>query len=779
MGRRQSFKPNHAPSGGWGSLRSLGNILWREGVPVSGALTLLQQNKPAGFQCVSCSWSKPGNPLMFEYCENGAKATAWETTTARTGPDFFARHSVTDLLGWEDYALEQAGRLTHPMRYDPLTDHYVPVSWEVAFAGIGRELRALSPDDVTFYASGRASLETSYMYGLLARMYGTNNLPDSSNMCHESTSVALPASIGVPVGTTTLEDFAQTDCLFFFGQNAGSNSPRMLHQLQHASKRNAPIVTFNPLRERGLERFANPQSPGEMLAGQSTRISSQYHQVKTGGDVSAITGICKALFALDDAAQATGTKRVLDSAFIEQHTLGFADFAAFVRKQDWPGIERRSGLSRNALEAAAAVYARANAVIGVYGMGLTQHRAGVQAVQQVANLLLLRGNIGKPGAGICPVRGHSNVQGQRTVGISEKPELVPLDRLAAQFGFEPPRKKGKNTVEVCEAVIAGSMRGFIGLGGNFIRAVPERTLMEPAWRGLRLSVQIATKLNRSHLVPGEVTYLLPCRGRIEIDRQASGPQAVSIEDTSSCIHGSRGMREPASPYLLSEAAIVAGIAKHTLPPNPKLDWDAWTGDYGLVRDAIAETYPKEFWEFNRRMWEPGGFYRQIAARQRVWNTRSGKANFIAPDGLDEDSDMPEAGPLVFRLMTLRSNDQFNTTVYGYDDRFRGVSGTRMVVFINRNDIDRLGLREGQMVSLQTVAKDGIDRILHGFRVTPYNIPDGCLGAYYPETNALLPLWHYATGSKTPAAKSIPVRILSGSDGPPEVAHAVAQGSSVR
>ena len=773
MNRKQSFKPYNAPAGGWGSVNSLRNILLREGVPVSGALALMEQNKPTGFQCVSCSWSKPANPLAFEYCENGAKATAWEITTARVTPEFFAEHTVGELREWEDYDLEQAGRITHPMRYDHGQDKYLPVSWESAFAEIGQELRALEPNQVAFYASGRASIEASYMYALLARMYGTNNLPDSSNMCHESTSVALPKSIGVTVGTTTLEDFEKTDGIFFFGQNVGSNSPRMLHQLQAASRRDVPIVTFNPLRERGLERFANPQSPKEMLGGQSTRISTQYHQVKTGGDIAAIAGICKAIFALDDKAQAEGAPRVLDTKFIAEETHGFEAFEAYIRAQPWDKLVLRAGLSQNALEAAAAVYARCDAVLGIYGMGITQHRAGVQAVQQIVNLLLLRGNIGKPGAGVCPVRGHSNVQGQRTVGISEKPHMVPLDRMRDQFGFEPPRDTGVNTVEACEAIIDGRMRGFIGLGGNFLRAVPERSLMEPAWQRLRLNVQVATKLNRNHLVPSEVNYLLPCRGRIEIDEQATGKQAVAIEDTSSCIHGSRGMREPASPHLLSEPAIIAGIARATLPHNPKLDWDAWVGDYSLVRDAIAESYPKDFHDFNQRLWEPGGFFRGNAARSRHWNTDTGRANFAVPDSLDEDEDMPGEGPQVFRLMTLRSNDQFNTTIYGYDDRFRGVNGTRMVVFINRLDMDRLGLTEGQMVGLQTVASDGVDRTMQGFRVTPYNIPEGCLGAYYPETNVLLPVWHYALESKVPAAKSIPVRILAPDAATPNVQAAAA------
>ena len=759
MQQKTAFKPYKSPSGGWGSARSLGNILRREGVLASGALALTRQNKVDGFQCVSCAWSKPAHALPFEFCENGAKATAWEITAHRCTPEFFARHSVTELLNWADYDLEQAGRLTQPLRYDAASDRYLPVAWDTAFAEIGRELRAIEDrNSVVFYSSGRCSNEASYLYALFARLYGNNNLPDSSNMCHETTSVALPESIGVPVGTVTLDDFATTDCIMFFGQNPGSNSPRMLHALQHASERGVPIIAYNPLRERGLERFVNPQSPVEMLTGKSTRIASQYHQVKAGGDLAALAGICKALVEADDQARADGAAALLDHGFIAAHTHGFDSFVGWLRRQSWDELARRSGLDRAAMEATAATYARARAAIGIYGMGLTQHRAGVETVRMLVNLLLLRGNIGRSGAGICPVRGHSNVQGQRTVGITEKPALVPLDRLAEQYGFEPPRQHGTNTVEACEAVLAGKVRAFVMLGGNFVRAIPDRNRMEPAWRRLRLTVNVATKLNRSQLVHGEVSFILPVLGRIEVDRQASGPQALSMEDSLACIHGSRGVRAPASPHLISEVKLVAELAKATLPPNPKVPWDAWVDDYSRIRAAISETYPDTFHDYERRMWQPGGFHRKLPARERVWKTSTGKANLVTPRGLDEDKDMPETGHDVLRMITLRSNDQFNTTVYGYTDRFRGIHGTRMVVLMNRDDIERLGLAEGEEVTLRTESKDDVRRTMAGFRVTPYDIPSGCIGTYYPEANALLPLWHYAEGSKTPAAKSIPVVI---------------------
>jgi molybdopterin-dependent oxidoreductase alpha subunit len=755
--RHTKIEPYSGPAGGWGSVRSLFEQSVEQSAFPDGVAALPRQNKPKGFACVSCAWAKPAEPHVAEFCENGAKATFAELTRRRVGADFFARHSVSELQTWEDHDLEVQGRLTEPVRYDPVSDHYLPITWEEAFAAIGAELKALEPKSAVFYASGRASLEAAYLYQLFARVYGNNNLPDSSNMCHESTSVALPESIGVPVGTVHLEDFDETDCILFFGQNVGSNSPRMLHHLQEASRRNVPIITFNPLRERGLERFTNPQAPVEMLTGSETRISSSYHQVLAGGDTAAMMGLCKTLLALDDAeAERTGN-RVIDAGFIAQHTHGFEEFIALVRETPWSEIEAHSGLTQGELEASGTVYANAKATIGIYGMGLTQHKRGVETVQMLVNLLLLKGNIGRPGAGICPVRGHSNVQGQRTVGISEKPELVPLDTLAKLFGFEPPREKGLNTIETCEGVLNGSVKAFIGLGGNFVRAVPEREAMERAWRELRLTVQIATKLNRSHLINGKVAYLLPCLGRIEIDDQASGPQTVSVEDSTARIHASRALRRPTAKSLLSEPKIIAELAKATLPANPKLQWDAWASDYGLVRELIAQTYPTDFHDFNARMDTPGGFPRQLPAHKRVWKTKTGKANFKLPSALFAYFE-GERGDDVLRLITLRSNDQFNTTIYGYSDRFRGVEGTRMIVFMNKDDMARLGIPDGAEVTLSSAAGDGQLRRMSGFRVVTYNIPKGCCGGYYPECNALIPLWQHAEKSKVPAAKAVPVRV---------------------
>ncbi|HLI99239.1 MAG TPA: FdhF/YdeP family oxidoreductase [Bradyrhizobium sp.] len=754
MRQKVKVETYDAPAGGWGSLNAVVHILTQEEVAILGSEILLKQNKPGGFMCVSCSWAKPAKPHLFEFCENGAKATAWEITGKTVTPQFFSQHTLAELRGWSDHQLEEQGRLTTPMRYDWISDKYVPVAWELAFEEIGRELKALDSRKVIFYTSGRASLEASYMYQLFGRMYGSNHFPDSSNMCHETTSVALPEVIGSPVGTVLLEDFEHTDCIFFFGHNTTTNAPRMLHPLQEAAQRGVPIITFNPLRERGLERFTNPQNPLQMIVG-STRISTQYHQVRPGGDAAAMIGICKAVIEEDDAAISIGIHRIVDIDFIETHTSGFEEFAAFCREQRWDDLERASGLNREAMIDAANVYTKANAVIANYGMGITQHKHGVETTKMIVNLLLLGGNIGKPGAGISPIRGHSNVQGQRTVEISEKTKLVPLDRLAELYGFEPPRWDGLTTVDACQGIIKGEVEGFISLGGNFLRAVPERSLMEPAWSGLRLSVQIATKLNRSHLVPGEATYLLPCLGRIEIDEQATGAQAVSMEDSTACIHGSRGQRKPVAENLLSEPAIVAGLAKATLDRNPKLDWDAWVGDYSLVRDAIERTYPDQIKDFNRRMFEPGGFPRPLAARERKWKTPNGKANFTIPKFALRPP--PEEND-VFELMTMRADGQFNTTIYNEDDRFRGIHGGRYVIFMNPDDIAGLHLKPGDLITLSTVADDGVERSVGELQLVAYDIPRKAIAGYYPELNELIPLWHFAEGSKVPAAKSIPVRV---------------------
>ena len=749
-------RPEDQTAGGWGSLKGMASVLIRERANPAVLETLARQNKAEGHMCTSCAWGKPAHPHVFEFCENGAKATIWDLTADRCTPDFFARHTVTELLAWRDYDLEMQGRLTEPLRYDAATDKYLACGWHEAFADIGKALKALDPKSVVFYLSGKASLETSYLFGLFARIYGHNNLPDSSNMCHETTSVGLKQATGSSVGTCVLEDFDHCDAIFYFGQNPGTNSPRFLHPLQEAVKRGCKIITFNPVREAGLVQFINPQSPVEMLTGHGTALSHMYLQVRPGGDIAALMGLCKHVLAVDESRQAAGEPGVLDRGFLAQHTHGFEAFAAMAKVADWTEIETVSGLARADLERAADVYVAAERVIGVYGMGLTQHVHGTQCIGMFVNLLLLRGNIGRQGAGMSPVRGHSNVQGQRTVGISEKPELVPLDKLAELFEFDPPRDTGLNTVDACQGILDGSVKGFVSLGGNFVRAIPERVAMEKAWASMAVTVNVATKLNRSHLVHGRTAYLLPCLARPEEDVQASGSQSVSIEDTFSHIHGSIGKRMPAGSHLLSEPAIVAAMAKATLPAHPKWRWDAWVSDYRTVRDLIEETYPEQFCNFNARMFDKGGFYRGNKAHERIWETESGKAEFTHPTVMSALGVGDAPGR--YHLITMRSNDQFNTTIYGFSDRLRGLEGSRDIVLINLEDIARAGLKEGDIVSLISDAGDDVHREVPGLKVTPFNLPDGCVGGYYPEMNVLVPLWYHDQASKTPAFKGVPVRI---------------------
>jgi molybdopterin-dependent oxidoreductase alpha subunit len=744
------------PAGGIGALDAVERHLARQKVLVSGNRTLLSMNKPEGFDCPGCGWPDPKHTSSFEYCENGAKAVAWEATKKRVTAELFARHTVSELLHWSDFALENEGRLTEPMIYEPAQDRYVPIGWDKAFEVIGREMRKLSdPNQAEFYVSGRTSNEAAFMFQLFARAFGTNNFPDCSNMCHESTSVALPDSIGVPKGTVTLEDFSQADAIFIFGQNPGTNSPRMLNDLRAASLRGAQIVAFNPLRERSLERFASPQHVTDML--KPVPISTHYYQVRVGGDMAALKGMMKVVIAADDAAANTNGRRVLDLNFIAQHTHGFEALAEHIRALDWEEIEKESGLDRFQIEQAATVYMQSERVIAVWGMGITQHRTGVANIQQIINLLMLRGNLGRPGAGACPVRGHSNVQGDRTMGIYEKPKAAFLDGLKRAFGFEPPREWGHDVVEAIEAMDEGHAKAFIGLGGNLLLAAPDTDVTARAMRKVDLAVHIATKLNRGHLVHGKTTLLLPCLGRTEFDIQKSGRQSVTVEDAMSCVHASVGLNKPASEQLLSEVAIVCGMAKATLGDRYGIDWDSYVEDYDRIRDAIEATMPELFADFNAKIRQPGGFRLYSPVDYREWRTSTGKANFLIHEGLAEN-EMPEGRPEVLQLTTLRSHDQYNTTIYGMDDRYRGVYGQRMVVFINAKDRERLGFEPGAVVAMTTAVDDGIERRVGGFRLVDYNIPEGCCAAYYPETNPLVPLKRKALRSNTPTSKSVPVTL---------------------
>jgi molybdopterin-dependent oxidoreductase alpha subunit len=665
---------------------------------------------------------------------------------------------VSALWKMSDYALEGFGRLTHPMAYDAHSDTFQAISWEAAFERIGTTLRALpDPNMAEFYTSGRASNEAAFLYQLFVREFGTNNFPDCSNMCHEATSVGLPESIGVGKGTVTLEDFDHCDAIFSIGHNPGTNHPRMLGTLREVSLRHVPIVVFNPLPERGLERFTSPQSPAEMLTGKSTPIASTYYKLKIGGDIAVLKGIMKCLVATDEQLREGGNEGVLDHAFIAANTVGFEALAADVRGTSWADIENKSGLSRADIENAAAIYAKAKRVIVCYGMGVTQHKHGTENVQQIANLLLLRGNIGREGAGICPLRGHSNVQGDRTVGITEKPNAALIEGIARTYGFTAPSAHGHDAVEAIKAIRDGHSRVLIALGGNLAVAMSDPEATFAAMRKLDMAVHVATKLNRSHLILARESIILPCLGRTEADEQASGLQSVTVEDSMSMVHASQGTLKPASEHLRSEPAIVAGIAKATLPAS-KVDWDGLVGNYDLIRDGIESVFPI-FEDFNRRIREPGGFRLYIAASERQWATPDKRAHFLVARGVDED--LLATGEGVLALTTVRSHDQYNTTIYSLNDRYRGVTGRRDVVFIHPDDLAARGIKHGDRIdvlALGAEAGQGEAREVHGFIAVSFEIARGSVAMYYPEGNALVALENYDSKSGTPAYKSVAVTL---------------------
>lgn len=740
------------PAGGWDALKAVAGALVDQETVIEGGKTLMRANQPEGFDCPGCAWPDPKHTSSFEFCENGAKAVAWEATTKRATPDVFLRHTVSELLTWSDHQIEDLGRLTEPMAYDPADDHYKAISWGEAFARTAAGLQALEdPNEAEFYASGRASNEAAFLYQLLARRFGTNNFPDCSNMCHEPTSVGLPDSIGVGKGSVTLEDFDHADLILCFGHNPGTNHPRMMATLREASRRGATILAFNPLKERSLEKFASPQDPVEMATLSSTPIASAYFQVSIGGDAAFVQGMMKAVLALE----AQGGD-VLDRDFITEHTTGFDELVAHMEAMDWATIEAGCGLPRARIEEAAALYAKAKATILCYGMGLTQHRDSSGAVQQLVNLLLLKGNIGRPGAGICPLRGHSNVQGNRTVGIAEKPSAAMLDSLRDVFGFEPPRQHGHTVVEAIAAMERGEAKWFMGLGGNFAVAAPDPVRTFAAMRKLDLAVHVATKPNRTHLLIGKDAILLPCLGRTEMDVRAGVRQSVTVEDSMSMVHASRGLNPPASEQLMSEPAIVCGVAAAVFGRDPLIDWPALADDYDAVRDLIARVFPDAFEDYNGKVRVPGGFRLPVAPTDRIWKTASGKANFLVFDPRGGD---PRRGdPDVMLLTTLRSHDQYNTTIYGLNDRYRGVFGRRDVVFANADDMARAGLADGDLVDLGAAFDESGERVARGFTVVARDIPPGCLAAYYPETNVVISLEDHDQRSGTPAYKSAPVRL---------------------
>ncbi|MBC7978668.1 MAG: FdhF/YdeP family oxidoreductase, partial [Myxococcales bacterium] len=704
----------------------------------------LAMNQPEGFDCPGCAWPEPAaeHRARFEFCENGAKAVAEEATMARLTPEVFAAHSIKQLRALSDFELGQLGRITHPMILEG--QHYRPIAWEAALALLAEALRTAGPSASAFYTSGRTSNEAAFLYQLLGRWFGTNNFPDCSNMCHESSGVALAEAVGVGKGSVSLADFEHADLILIAGQNPGTNHPRMLSTLREAARRGATIVAINPLREVGLSKFSHPQKPFDVLGG-GTALAKHYVPIQIGGDQAFFLGVGKAVLERDTAAGGT----VLDRAFLDTYTEGFAAWRAHAEAMPWPAIVERSGVDEPTIRKIAELYTAAKAVIACWAMGLTQHKNSVAMIQEVVHLMLLRGNVGRPGAGLCPVRGHSNVQGDRTMGIDHHPRPALLDALGKVFGFAPPRAHGYDTVQTIRALETGELRVFVALGGNFVSAVPDT---ERTMRGLErcaMTASVSTKLNRTHLHPGAQALILPCLGRTEIDEQANGAQFVTVEDSMSMVHRSQGMLAPASPELRSEPAIVAGLGRALL--GEVLPWADLVADYAKIRDLIAQVIPG-FTDFNARVAAPSGFQLPNVARDRSFASIGGRAKFAVAE--PPSISLP---PGRLRMMTIRSHDQYNTTIYGLDDRYRGIRNERRVVFLNPIDIAELGLIDRQIVDLVSEWTDG-ERVAESFIVVPYEIPRRCAATYFPEANPLVPLDSVAERSGTPTSKSVVIRV---------------------
>ncbi|MFG2984411.1 FdhF/YdeP family oxidoreductase [Streptomyces sp. NPDC048258] len=706
------------------------------------ARTLLKVNQKDGFDCPGCAWPEGDKRHTAEFCENGAKAVAEEATLRRVTPEFFAAHPLADLATRSGYWLGQQGRITHPMYVPEGGDRYEAISWERAFEIIAEELTALaSPDEALFYTSGRTSNEAAFLFQLFAREFGTNNLPDCSNMCHESSGSALNETIGIGKGSVSLEDLHQAELIVVAGQNPGTNHPRMLSALEQAKSAGAKIISVNPLPEAGMERFKNPQTPLGMLKG--TALNDLFLQIRIGGDQALFRLLNKLVI---EAGGAT------DEQFIREHTHGYEEFAAAAKEADWDETLTATGLTRPEIEQALAMILASKRTIVCWAMGLTQHKHAVATIREVVNLLLLRGDIGRPGAGVCPVRGHSNVQGDRTMGIFERPAPAFLDALDREFRITSPRHHGFDVVRSIQALRDGEAKVFFAMGGNFVGATPDTEVTEAAIRRASLTVHVSTKLNRSHAVTGRRALILPTLGRTDKDVQASGKQFVTVEDSMGMVHSSRGNLAPASPHLLSEPAIVARMARAVLGEASKTPWEEFERDYSAIRDRISRVVPG-FEDFNARVARPGGFQLPHAPRdERRFPTKTGKANFTAAPV--EYPRVP-AGRLL--LQTLRSHDQYNTTIYGLDDRYRGITGGRRVVMVNPEDAAELGLADGSYTDLVGEWKDGVERRAPGFRVVHYPTARGCAAAYYPETNVLVPLDSTADTSNTPASKSVVIR----------------------
>ncbi|MGC4999857.1 MULTISPECIES: FdhF/YdeP family oxidoreductase [unclassified Streptomyces] len=742
------FHPYHHPAAGWGAAKSVTRFLIRERELLEGPRAIQKMNHEGkGFDCPGCAWPDDLKGLKLDICENGIKHVTWEMTHKRVGPAFFAAHTVGELATWSDAALEDQGRLTHPMRYDADTDTYVPISWQDAFELVGRTLRELdSPDQAAYYTSGRLGNEATFLYQLMARELGTNNLPDCSNMCHEASGRAMQAALGTGKGTVDLEDWEKTDALFIIGVNAASNAPRMLTSLAEAYKRGAKIVHINPLVEAAATRTIIPHDFVDMALNRATPTSSLNLQVRIGGDMALLRGMAKAIIAESET-----DPKALDQEFIDRHTSGFAEYRAVVEATPWEELELQSGLSRAEIESAARVYCDADRAIFSWCLGVTQHEHGVDTVREIVNVLLLRGNLGREGAGPSPVRGHSNVQGNRTCGIDHRPSKEFLDRLAEVCEIDPPREHGLDTVNTIEAMHTGDLKVFVGMGGNFALAAPDSAYTFDALRKCELTVQVSTKLNRSHLVHGKQALILPCLGRTEKDKQVTGEQGTSVEDSMSMVHLSVGMKRPASEHLLSEPAIIAGMARAALPESAT-PWEWYVEDYDRIRDTMARAL-EGFEDFNRRVRLPLGFRIKQPARELVFRTPSERAEFSSAGLTDV---IPRTGML--KLGTMRSHDQWNTTIYSDDDRYRGVKNLRTLIFMNKEDMRERGLELFDEVDITSIAKDGSKRSVHGYKVIPYDIPEGCAAGYMPEMNVLCAIGDYSTQSDQPLMKNLNVMV---------------------
>ena len=717
------------------------------------ALTLLNLNQVKGIDCPGCAWPEPDHRHRNEYCENGVKHVTDEATSRRVTREFFAEHSLADLETRSDYWLNQQGRLTEPMVKRPGGTHYEPISWDDAIGLVAGELVGLaSPDEAMFYTSGRLNNEGAFLLQLFARVYGTNNLPDCSNMCHESSGSALGQTLGIEKGTVSLEDIRQADLVLVVGQNPGTNHPRMLTALEHTKHTGGQVVAVNPLPEAGLRRFKNPQKPSGVV-GRGTAIADQFLQIRLGGDLALFQMLNRLLLEAEDDAPGT----VVDQAFVASDTHGFEAFSAHVRKTEWDDVLEATGLTREEIVDLRDRVLASKKIIVCWAMGLTQHRHGVPTIREIVNFLLLRGSIGRPGTGVCPVRGHSNVQGDRTMGIWEKPPVF-IDALGEEFGFTPSAEPGYDSVHGVRAMRDGRAKVFVGVAGNFVRAMSDSLVTEDALRRCRLTVQVSTKLNRSHVVCGGTALILPTLGRSDVDVQATGKQFVTVENSMSQVHPSRGRLDPASPDLLSEVAIICRLARRTLGEGGSIPWEEFEGDYSLIRDRIARVVPG-FESFNERVLAAGGFRLQSPVNERVYRTASGKAEFSCNDFT---SLVAEPGHLV--LQTIRSHDQWNTIPYAMNDRYRGIHDSRNVVLVNADDLAELGIDDQTLVDVVSVWEDGSERRIEGFRTVSYPTARGSAAAYYPEANALVPLDSVAEASNTPTYKGIVVRLEPHADG---------------